>query len=230
MLDIEPRDTVRSMSIRAAISGLLTGDDLPSDPAAALEEAGYDNIPAEAFGTALTHFSDTATLAEADALAPVVTRAGPVPLDESDLPEIGDDVEPGDAFSLFGQTVTAVHQDYGETDLDEFDEVPDSNSALEDPDSTNTGDEVDLRFGESSSQPQAEDESFDEGDLDEDSFGGSSDSSLSGGVEPTTPFDDALSEEPFESEDGPESPDTPGPEPEPTESDDTFDDDLDFDL
>ena len=230
MLDIELRGTVRSMSIRAAISGLLTGDDILSDPAAALEEAGYDNIPAEAFGTALTHFSDTATLAEADALAPVVTRTGPVPLDESDLPELDDDFEPGDAFSIFGQTVTAVHQDYGETDLDELDEVPDSKSALEGPDSTNTNEDVDLRFGEPSSQPQADTESLDEGDFDEDSFDGSSDGSLSGGVEPTTPFDDAVSEEPFESEGGPESADTPGSEPDPTESDDAFDDDPDFDL
>lgn len=146
MLGRGRRGTVLSMSIRATISGLINGDGLTSDPAAALEEAGYEGVSAEEFGIALTHFADTSTLAEADALAPVVTRVGPVPLTEEDLPELDLEAGSGDAFSLFTHAVTEVSSDYGESDLDDFDDFDELASAA--PDGPGTLADGEPHFGE----------------------------------------------------------------------------------
>jgi hypothetical protein len=222
MLPIRHRGTVPSMSIRAAISGLLAGDSEMSNPAAALEEAGYDNIPAEAFGTALTHFSDTATLDEADALAPVVTRTGPIRFEESDLPEI--DVEVDDAFSLFGSTVTTVHQDFGESDLDEVDELDEKSAPVgsDDEDGPDTAQEADFDFGQPSVEPAAQPEA--QASPDDPFVVRSPESS-----EQSSGLVDAESVEPFDADRETESIETAEPS-SADESDDPFDDELEVDL
>lgn len=126
------------MTIRHAIDQLLTGEtasgEATSDPASVLSEQGFDDVPSELFGTALVHFSDTAPIEQADALAPIVTRVSPVPLEESDLPAVDgapldlEAIENGDAFSLF-QTVSPVaptvsdEADLADSTFDETDEV-----------------------------------------------------------------------------------------------------------
>lgn len=94
--------TLTDVTLRDAIDGLLENSDPGVDPSAALAEAGFGDVSPELFGTALSHFADSAPLPTADALAPIVTRVGPVPFEESDLPEA--DLEPGlDPFDLFAE-------------------------------------------------------------------------------------------------------------------------------
>jgi len=220
MLASGHRGIVRSMSIRAAISGLLAGDGESSNPAAALEEAGFDNIPAEEFGTALTHFSDTATLDEADALAPVVTRAGPIPFEESDLPELDLDVDSEDAFGLFGQTVTTVHQDFGEADLDDrenLDEETASQSPV-DGEPLDAADDADFDFGQPSTQPEAQDSPDDPSDEQPPEVS-----------EPPSAFDNVEQVPLFDEESEVESIDSAAHLPD-DDSDDLFDDELEIDL
>jgi len=210
------------MSIRAAIGGLLAGDGELSNPTATMEEAGFDNISAEEFGTALTHFSDTATLDEADALAPVVTRTGPISFEESDLPDIDFDVESEDAFSLFGSTVTTVHQDFGESDLDDTADLDDESG----PESSVDGKphdaaddaDFDFDFGQPSPQPEAQDPSEDPSD--EQSPEPSERSSVFENAEQVQPFDEENKSESIDSTDPPSDDD----------SDDSFDDELEIDL
>jgi len=223
MLRTEHRGTVRAMSIRAVIRGLLAGDGELSDPAASLEEAGYDNIPAEAFGTALESFSDTATLDEADALAPLVTRTGPIPFEESDLPEIDLDVDTGDAFSLFASTVTPVHQDFGDTDLDDADDLDDES----DPESSVDGEHLDLSgetdfdFGQPSSQLGAQDSTEDPSD--EQALELSKQTSVFGSDEQVQPFDEESEPAPTDSVERLSDDD-------PDDHDGPFEDELEIDL
>ncbi len=145
------------MSIRDAIEQLLTGETRPEGqgfgPAAVLAEHGYDDVPTELFGTALVHFSDTAPLAQADALAPVVTRVSPIPFENDDLPpleghEMGEEILDGsDPFALFESAPPVLKDldDLGEMDLepDEFDEpnneTNDAPKASDVPDQTDSG-------------------------------------------------------------------------------------------
>lgn len=90
------------MTLRDAIDGLLANPEPGVDPSATLAEAGFGDVSPELFGTALSHFADSAPLPAADALAPIVTRVGPVPFEDSDLPDA--DIEPGlDPFDLFAE-------------------------------------------------------------------------------------------------------------------------------
>ncbi len=98
------------MTIRDAIDQLLTGETTDQaaapDPATVMADNGYGDVPSELFGTALVHFSDTAPLAQADALAPVVTRVSPIPFEEADLAPLGDegpdpDLDGSDPYALF---------------------------------------------------------------------------------------------------------------------------------
>ncbi len=98
------------MTIRDAIDQLLTGETTDQaaapDPATVMADNGYGDVPSELFGTALVHFSDTAPLAQADALAPVVTRVSPIPFEEVDLTPLGDDgpvpdLDGSDPYALF---------------------------------------------------------------------------------------------------------------------------------
>ncbi|BAN03899.1 hypothetical protein [Ilumatobacter coccineus] len=59
------------MTLRRAIRDLLAGGD----------GAALADVPADEVAQALTNYADTASLAEADALAPIVTRASHVPFD-----------------------------------------------------------------------------------------------------------------------------------------------------
>lgn len=58
------------MTLRAVIQGLLHGSD---DAEAMLADDGYGDLPPEMFGQALSSYADTAPMAEADALSPVLT-------------------------------------------------------------------------------------------------------------------------------------------------------------
>ena len=58
------------MTLRGVIQGLLRGAD---DAEAMLADDGYGDLPAEMFGQALSSYADTAPMAEADALSPVLT-------------------------------------------------------------------------------------------------------------------------------------------------------------
>ncbi len=105
------------MTLRETISSLLANSGEGSDPAAALAEAGFGDVDAGEFGTALVHFSDTASMPEADALAPIATRSSTIPFEESDLPEA--DLDPnGDSFAMF-QSVDPDPSAYPADDLEE---------------------------------------------------------------------------------------------------------------
>lgn len=71
--------TVASVSLRNAIRDLLTGGDT----------SALADVPPDEVAQALTSYADTAALAEADALAPIVTRASHVPFDEEVDGQIG---------------------------------------------------------------------------------------------------------------------------------------------
>jgi hypothetical protein len=232
MVHKDRRGNVRAMSIRAAISDLLAGGGMRSDPSAALEEAGYEGVSAEEFGTALTHFAETATLAEADSLAPVVTRTGPIPLTDDDLPEAAAIADAEDSFSLFSRTVIDVHQDYGESGLDDIDDIDDIDGepglepVVDHSEGTGTPDEVDLRFGEPSSENQPLETSFDESTIDDVSL----DDAPLEQLDPVSAFDDLDLDDASTSEEAPESTDAATSDPETDDSSDTFDNDLDFDI
>jgi len=58
------------MTLRGVIQGLLRSSD---DAEAMLADEGYGDLPPEIFGQALSSYADTAPMAEADALSPVLT-------------------------------------------------------------------------------------------------------------------------------------------------------------
>lgn len=57
------------MTLRGVIQGLLRGT---NDAEAMLAEEGFDDLPADMFGQALASYADTAPIAEADALTPIL--------------------------------------------------------------------------------------------------------------------------------------------------------------
>ena len=69
--------------------------------------AGFEDVSPETFSSALLHFADSASLPEADALAPFVTRVSPVPFESGDLapfPEADALLESGgDAYTLLNE-------------------------------------------------------------------------------------------------------------------------------
>lgn len=168
------------MTIRHAIDQLLTGEtasgEATSDPASVLSEQGFDDVPSELFGTALVHFSDTAPLEQADALAPVVTRVSPVPLEETDLPAVegaefdADAIENGDAFSLFQSAAPIVPDVSDEADLadstfDEVDHLDDVNDVNQEIDGVEAA--TDLDQPESEGFGQGSDEEIPSEDMPE---------------------------------------------------------------
>jgi hypothetical protein len=107
-----------------------------------MADNGYGDVPSELFGTALVHFSDTAPLAQADALAPVVTRVSPIPFEDADLAPLNDEnlessVDGSDPFALF------VAADPALTELDDFDDPIAVDSAEGDEESVSNSDEPD---------------------------------------------------------------------------------------
>ncbi len=132
------------MTIRDAIDQLLTGEtaNQPAthDPATVMADNGYGDVPSELFGTALVHFSDTAPLAQADALAPVVTRVSPIPFEDTDLAPLNDEnlessVDGSDPFALFVAAAPAL------TELDDFDDPVGVDSAEGDEESVSDSEE-----------------------------------------------------------------------------------------
>ena len=89
------------MTYRDAIRALVAGN----GPNGAL--AGFEDVSAEAFSSALLHFADRAPMPEADALAPILTRVSPIPFESGDLaphPEADAILESGgDAFTLLSE-------------------------------------------------------------------------------------------------------------------------------
>ena len=82
------------MTLRGVIQGLLRGSD---DPEALLAEEGFGDLPAEMFGQALASYADTAPIAEADVLTPILTE-----LDEGD---------PADVFAVLEEHPLAARTD-----------------------------------------------------------------------------------------------------------------------
>ena len=87
------------MTLRGVIQGLLRGS---VDAEAQLADEGFGDLPAEMFGQALASYADTAPIAEADALTPILLE-----LDEGD---------PADVFA-----VLEGHPLADQTDLDGLD-------------------------------------------------------------------------------------------------------------
>lgn len=88
-----PVDTVVGVTLRNVFHALMSGTTAADEPigdavTGALEDAGMGDVSSEIVETALTHYADTAPLAEADVLAPLVTAVSHVPFDPDvdDLP------------------------------------------------------------------------------------------------------------------------------------------------
>ncbi len=90
------------------------------DREAFLDEHGLGDLPPELIDTAFVHYADSATIDQADVLAPLVTRVGPVPYDETDLTdgvtdELGEGASPDPwamvSFSAAGAPQAEPEQD-----------------------------------------------------------------------------------------------------------------------
>jgi hypothetical protein len=119
-----------NVSIRDTIDGLLANESdqtaFRNNRASFLEERELGDIPDELIDTAFVHYADTTSLDNADVLAPVVTRVGPVPLEETDLSdavtnELGEGEAP-DPWSMVEFAETALpaeaHDEADPADLD----------------------------------------------------------------------------------------------------------------
>jgi hypothetical protein len=110
------------MTLRHAIEDLLADLGSGADPRQVLAEHGFDDLPVEAFSSALVHFAESAPMDVADALAPLVTRLSPIPFAQGDLPpdEAADALaDGGDVFDLLAELeAVAVGYDADPSDLD----------------------------------------------------------------------------------------------------------------
>lgn len=88
------------MTLRAVIAELLRGSD---DAEAMLADNGFGDLPADMFSQALASYSDTAPMAEADALTPVLAS-----LDAGD---------PSDVFAVLDEQPLVVVPQGPSTDL-----------------------------------------------------------------------------------------------------------------
>lgn len=140
MAELGSGTTVANVSLRSSICDMLIG----GDPTALSE------VPAAEVAQALTNYADTASLAEADALAPIVTRASHVPFDE----EIDGDL---------GAPLVDVHAELAT--IEQVDLV-DSEAATVDPgdsiDDAAVGNEL-AAEGEADTDPPNDDDSNDDG-------------------------------------------------------------------
>ncbi|MFT7599394.1 MAG: hypothetical protein ACI8TP_002325 [Acidimicrobiales bacterium] len=121
------------MTIRETIDGLMTDPSeqaaFQGDRAAYMAEHDLGDVPETLIDTAFVHFADTTSIENADALAPVVTRVGPVPFEETDLPdgitnELGEDDPPDPWAMLTFDTSTEIIEGDGETDPADLDDTP----------------------------------------------------------------------------------------------------------
>lgn len=88
------------MTLRAVIESLLRGSD---DAEAVLADNGFGDLPADMFSQALASYSDTAPMAEADALTPILTS-----LEASD---------PSDVFAVLEEQPLVVGGEPSPADL-----------------------------------------------------------------------------------------------------------------
>lgn len=159
------------MTIRETIDGLLASkteqESFQNDRSAYLDDQGLGDVPTDLIDTAFVHYADTAPIEQADVLAPLVTRVGPVPYEETDLPdgitdELGEGAPP-DPWSMltFDETTPAIDP---ETEIDPAD-LDDTESPIEDTPGTDTQDGADFGAGETSIA-----DGFDSDDLGDDPF------------------------------------------------------------
>ncbi len=71
-------------------------------PEAFFAERGMADLPGDLIGSSFGHFSDTAPLEQSDAVAGIATRFGPVPFEESDLPDFDPTADDIDPFATLG--------------------------------------------------------------------------------------------------------------------------------
>lgn len=141
---------VADVTLRDDVRAMLVGREPDAD--ALGDGAGLDigDVPAELVGTALSHFADTAPLADADALAPIVTAASPIPFD-AELDGVGETTGPAT------------------TDLDAADQVDadlgDADPGDRDPDDVDRADALGGLDGDSNGDDAAGDDG-DPGDFD----------------------------------------------------------------
>jgi hypothetical protein len=112
------------VTLRDAINAVLDGRDLGTDPSTVLRQHGLDDLPAEAFSSALLHFAERAPMGVADALAPIVARISPVPFELDDLhPSEADAVldDGGDVFDLLTNVGPVEIEHHSDADPSGFD-------------------------------------------------------------------------------------------------------------
>ena len=162
--EIEVSSTMHSVTIRDTIDGLLAnGSDQASffaDRASYLDEHDLGDIPSELIDTAFVHYADTTSLENADALAPVVTRVGPVPFDETDLPdgvtnELGEGEAPDPWTMLQFAESAELPDDEAEVDPADLDET----NGPEEQDDFDSDDGPDFGTGESATDDLVDDAS-----------------------------------------------------------------------
>ncbi len=166
------------MTLRGVIQGLLRGSD---DAEALLADQGFGDLPADMFGQALASYADTAPIAEADALTPILTEldggdpadvfavleehplAGRPDLDGMDglalgLPVLAlDELDPEDIVDGFGTPAEADESaDHDRSDDDGSDDGAADDSAFDDA----TTEEADLNDPESVEVDQLDDDPF----------------------------------------------------------------------
>ena len=158
------------MTIRETIDGLMADpgeqDSFQNDREAFLDEHGLGDLPPELVDTAFVHYSDSATIEQADVLAPLVTRVGPVPYEETDLPdgvtdELGEGASPDPWAMVAFDTVAApaVEPEQDPADLDDTINPPEA------PVVENTTESPEFGAGETSIG-----DGFDDVDLGDDPF------------------------------------------------------------
>ncbi len=152
------------MTLRGVIQGLLRGS---NDAEAMLADDGYGDLPAEMFGQALSSYADTAPMAEADALSPVLTGGDasdvfavleeqPLTLEANSGPDAA-----GLGASLLG--VTALDDVLDEaSDEEDLDDIDSFGTAAPEDDTTEGDDNTaDLLTNEESDASLGEDETSD---------------------------------------------------------------------
>jgi len=181
------------MTLRGVIQGLFGGSDGvgANDIEAVLADNGFGDLPADMFSQALASYADTAPMAEADALTPVLASLDSG--DPSDVFAVLDErplaVDAGGSgaesavlgASLIGLESLDDAPEFGESaDLDDLDPLDNSviddsavddsaidDSAVDDSVATSAGDPTDLGDGDPINDPFADDdevgtESFEE--------------------------------------------------------------------
>lgn len=120
------------VTIRDTIDGLMATpseqETFKNDRSAFLDEHDLSEVPEELIDTAFVHYADTTSIENADALAPLVTRVGPVPMEETDLPdgvtdELGDGDPPDPWSMLTFDSATEPLDDAAELDPADLDDT-----------------------------------------------------------------------------------------------------------